>query len=111
MRLFQILNENENADDIMSALSSLVSVLKSKGHENIPTQYAANYINNMGYSVDVESLANIAAQSPFVTSATPEELTIGNEAEQELAGSGDADMGQDVVDQMAIDTAMGDIQQ
>ena len=78
MRLFQILKENDNADDIMSALSSLVSVLKSKGHENIPTQYAVNYINNMGYNVDTESLASVAVSSPFVTSATPDELIIGN---------------------------------
>ena len=111
MRLIQILKENDNADDIMSALSSLISVLKSKGHENIPTQYAVNYINNMGYSVDNDSLANIAVQSPFVTSATPEELTIGNNAEQEIAGTQDAAIGQDVVNQMATDTAMGDIQQ
>ncbi len=108
MRLYQIIKENDSADDIMSALSSMISVLKSKGHDNIPTQYAVQYLNNMGQNVDAESLASIAVQSPFITSATPEELVIGNEAEQDL-GAGNNEMNQDVVGQMATDTAKRDI--
>ena len=112
MRLLQIIKENDDAEDITSALSSLISVLKSNGHDSIPTSYAANYLNGMGYNVDAESLANIAVQSPFVTKATTDELVIGNEAEQELDGiNGDEGMDQDVVSGMATDTAMGDITQ
>lgn len=111
MKVIHIIKENDNADDIMSALSSLVSVLKTKGHKNIPTQYAVNYINNMGYNVEAEALVSVANHSPFVSSATEEEISIGNDVMSDAEGGEDANMGQDVVDQMATDAAMGDITQ
>lgn len=109
MRLSQILTESgHDTEDVLGALSSLVSVLKSKGHGSIPTPQACNYLNSMGHNVDPESLSNIAVQSPFISKSTPEELVIGTDVEGDMGDGGEEP---DMVGDMAINAATRDIQQ
>jgi hypothetical protein len=108
MRIAQIIRENEGADDIMSALSSMATVLLAKKVTDIPTSYMVKYLNGMGYNIDADSLVSVASQSPFITSATHETVSLGN---VDATDGTDQDIEQDVVGDMATSAAMGDLKQ
>lgn len=113
MRLREILAESDNGvGDIIDDLTTLLSILNTKGETSVPCDYIVGVLQSYGHNVDTESIMSIATQSPLVQSATSDTIEIkdSNGTDAEQAGE-DEEAGKEMVSQMAQDTAMGELQQ
>lgn len=84
MRAREILDEDYN-QSLDSDLNNLLIGAKGNGAQNIQTQALVTQLQNMGYSVDANSLMSLLQDNPNIMSSTPENIT--------LTGPENAEMG------------------
>ncbi len=75
MRATEILYE-DYSQRLDSDLNNLLIGAKGNGATNVNTQALSNQLQNMGYSVDVNSLMSMLQNNPIVANATPESITL-----------------------------------
>ena len=102
MRAKEFLFEDYN-QRLDSDLTNLLVSAKGNGATNIATDALANELQNMGYSVDTNSIIGLLQNNPNVSNATPEEITLtggenAGDQNQEDSAQHVSDMAQDAVD-------------
>lgn len=75
MRARELLCEDYN-QQLASDLNNLLIGAKGSGATEVQTQKLANELQNMGYSVNVNSLMSLLQNNPIVMNATPESITL-----------------------------------
>jgi hypothetical protein len=98
MRLYEILSESTK-DKMKADLKGLLLSLKaSRGYE-IPTSKIVNQMNNMGYTMTMDSVVPFITELPMVASADTTTIKLGSKDDLEM---GDEE-GMDDADQMTMD--------
>lgn len=70
MRAREILNDDYN-QSLESDLSNLLTGAKGSGATELETRDLVTQLQNMGYSVNINSLMNLLSRNPLVLNATP----------------------------------------
>lgn len=85
MRAKEFLYE-DYTQQLDSELNNLLIGAKGNGATSVATQDLADQLQNMGYSVDVNSLMSLLQNNPVVTNATPEAITLTSDENSANAG-------------------------
>lgn len=75
MRAKEFLYEDYN-QRLQSDLTNLLIGAKGNGASNVDTEALANELQNMGYSVDANSIMQLLQNNPAVMNATPNDVTL-----------------------------------
>ena len=98
MRARELLCE-DYTQQLASDLNNLLIGAKGSGATEVRTDQLAAELQNMGYSVNVNSLMSLLQNNPIVTNATPEGITLSGP--ENATGDGQAQDNADRVGDMA----------
>ena len=82
MRIREILKEDYQSE-LVSDLTDVLLGAKGKGIKTLPTAALVQQLQQMGYSVDPDSLVEILVDNPAVETATPISVTLSGTDEVE----------------------------
>lgn len=91
MRAREILEEDYHGS-LVSDLTNLLVGAKGSGSSSINTRDLVMQLQNMGYSVDENSIISLLSDNPAVTNVTPQAVTLKG---PEGASMGSSDPSQD----------------
>jgi len=77
MRLYELLEGLQNK--FQADLNSLLLTLKASNIQEIPTAMLVRKINDLGYSITVNNLVNIANDYPMIASADSQQVSIAGD--------------------------------
>ena len=102
MRAKEFLFEDYN-QQLDSDLNNLLIAIKGNSVYNIDTSALVSQLQDMGYSVDVNSILGLLQNNTNITNATPEEITLVSDEASDGAQPQDnaervSDMAQKAVD-------------
>jgi hypothetical protein len=87
MRAREILDEDYNSS-LESDLNNLLIAAKGSGAQAVQTQQLASQLQNMGYSIDANSILPLLQRNASVLNATPTQVTLKT-ANTVATGGGD----------------------
>jgi len=109
MRIFELFEDNNEIDDLISDLSVLLMTAKSRGVSSVSTNSVVKSLNNQGHSVSPLSLLRVLKNNPFVKNASEENIDLTDEREGVDAGSSDAEDNEEHVSKLAQKAAKKDM--
>jgi vacuolar-type H+-ATPase subunit C/Vma6 len=88
-----------------SDLNNLLIAAKGNGLQQVKTSDIVKQLYGMGYSIDVNSIMPLLSNNPSVMNATPEMINMTAPEGSAQGGDTDAQDSEDVVSDMAMQTA------
>lgn len=90
MRLYELLEGLQNK--FQADLNCLLLTLKASNIQEIPTPMLVRKINDLGYSITVNNLVNIAKDYPMIASADGQQVSIAGDDQPQDDGSIDSEI-------------------
>ena len=101
MRIAEILQESHYTDELQNDITNLLIAVAEDGIFKVETQNLLNDLQNMGYSIDEESILDVLDTIGIVRDANPETIDISLSDSDAFVGADKEEIAADTVDRLS----------